>query len=123
VSERWEYRLIQWTSSTEFRNGGQNPDGTTKSTQLWKSVFQIKEAGKETEERLQYSNHADDESAETISITDLLAEFGIEGWELVSETVLDSVVIPKANGWSNVGIPIQIRWAMKRRAQPKADPA
>ncbi len=117
MSDRWEYKLVIWSSSTRFQKERRHPQGSITTKQLWRSVFTIKEGGKEPEERLNYSNHAEDEEVEQISLEELLAEFGTEGWELVSETVLDSVIVREDSGWTNVGTPLKTRWVMKRRAK------
>jgi len=122
MSEGWEYKLILWTSSTELRDEGRHPSGRPKSTRYWRSEFHIAQSGMEAEKRLAYSTYDKDEGIERVSLGELLAEFGAEGWELVSETVLDSVVVPKDQGWSNVGTPTQVRWVMKRRAQSQIEP-
>jgi len=115
LTERWEYKAILWVSSAELRNEGRRPSGALKTNWYYRSEFQIYEGRNEPERRLNFSTHDEDEGAETVKIHDLLAEFGAEGWELVSETVLDSVIFEKSEGWSQVGAPLKIRWMMKRR--------
>lgn len=107
----------RWTSATESRSEGTYPSGKPKRKQFWKSEFVIVESGKEPEARLGYSNFEADEGAETVKIQDLLAEFGAQGWELLSETVLDTTIVSNHGGWSQVGTPIQIRWILKRRVE------
>jgi hypothetical protein len=121
LNQRWEYKLILWTTFTEVRDDGRHPAGTPKNQRrVWQSKFEIKEAGKEPESRLSSSTYEEDSDAEKVKLEDLLAECGIEGWELVSETVMDTAFVGRSQGWSEVGSPIEIRWIMKRPAQPDA---
>lgn len=117
MTDRWEYKLIHWASSTKFVNEGTHPGGQPKRKQYWKSEFKIIESGREPETLLASSSHVEDAGAKTASIQDLLNEFGAEGWELVSETVLDTTIVTSQIGWPKAGTPIEIRWTLKRRVE------
>jgi hypothetical protein len=121
LTERWEYKAILWVSSAELRNEGRHPSGALKKKWYYRSEFQIYESGKDPERHLSASTYSEDEDAETVNIQDLLAKLGAEGWELVSESVMDSVIFEKSEGWSQVGAPIKIRWTMKRRGAPQVE--
>jgi hypothetical protein len=116
MTERWEYKLIVWSSVTETRGEpGTYPSGESKRKIFWRSQFKITTAGEEPETRLNYSNHDEDEGRDRHSIENLLNEFGAEGWELVSEAVLDNTIVSNHAGWPKVGTPVEVRWIMKRR--------
>ncbi|HWM54723.1 MAG TPA: hypothetical protein VNO20_04975 [Solirubrobacterales bacterium] len=121
MSDHWEYKLILWTSSTWIETKTIDLPLGVKSqspTQFWKSTFRITQSGKKPETRLCESSSEADNGVERMKIEELLAEFGAQGWELVSETVQDTAVVGNQHGWPEVGTPIQIRWTMKRRAAP-----
>ncbi|HYH54558.1 MAG TPA: hypothetical protein VD761_10555 [Solirubrobacterales bacterium] len=111
MRERWEYKTISWASATDL------PFLRTSDERVWRNEFSIRETGKGLERRLGYSNHREDDGAEMVKIQDLLNEFGAQGWELVSETVMDTTIVSDHAGWSKVGTPIEIRWILKRRVQ------
>lgn len=121
MTQPWEYKAVLWVSSAELRNEGRHPSGAIKKKWYYRSEFQIHEGGRELDRRLNHSTYGEDEGAETVNIQDLLAELGAEGWELVSESVLNSVIVDKSEGWSQVGIPITIRWMLKRPAQTRIE--
>jgi hypothetical protein len=121
LTERWEYKAILWVSSAELRNEGRHPSGALKRKWYYRSEFQIYEGDKELERRLNASTYSEDEDAETVKIQELLGEFGAEGWELVSENVLNSVIVDESEGWSQVGTPTTIRWMMKRRGAAQVE--
>lgn len=107
MSEAWEYKLISWTSSRAPERS-LLPLGRPYGTEEW---FLIREAGKEPESRSADSDYL--EGGER-GILDLLEEFGGEGWELVSETVLDTTIESDRAGWDQVGVPVRIRWILRR---------
>jgi hypothetical protein len=118
MSDRWEYKLIYWSFSTKFEGElGTYPSGESKRKQFWRVQLQSRESGKEPDDRLSYSNFGEDLGADTVKIQDLLNEFGAQGWELVSETVLDTTLVSDQNGWSKAGTPIEIRWILKRKVE------
>lgn len=117
MSERWEYRLILWSSATKIEGEGTYPSGKSKRKVLFKNEFQIRGPGELLETRLGYSNHDEDADVETVKIYDLLNEYGAQGWELVSETVLDTTIVSNHAGWAKLGTPIEIRWILKRRVE------
>jgi hypothetical protein len=119
MSERWEYTLIYWTYSTKFE--GEEiafPSGERQPKQLWRAEFRIVRPGGESESRLGYSTYPKDEEVEETQIAALLNELGAEGWELVSETVYDSTIVSARGGWQKAGMPIEVRWTLKRRLEP-----
>jgi hypothetical protein len=51
------------------------------------------------------------------SILDLMNELGAEGWELVTDAPIDSVIATShSTGWSEAGIPVLRQWLFKRSA-------
>lgn len=112
--ERWEYKSILWVySALSQEEGVLLPLGQHHSV----SEFQIYEAGKEPDRRLASSTQRKHTTVDKTTLQDLLAEVGDEGWELVSESVLDTVIADESEGWSEVGMPVKVRWMMKRRAE------
>lgn len=101
--KRWEYTRVVRIYSTSQREG-QKP--------TWKQVLTIYWPDGEIDERLCWVSGDTDE--ETTSLVELFAELGSKGWELVSSNVLDSVVISREYGWSNVGVPVTTCWDFKR---------
>lgn len=105
--ERWEYMAIHWLYSSRFVPGSA-PD---KEEQQWRGEYFLRRPGAEIETHLQH----DFGEEPKVSFLDLLAELGAEGWELVSETALSAAAVTGTHGWSDVGMPIEIRWTLKRR--------
>ncbi len=100
----WEYASITWIYSTEQKQG-EKPK--------WKQVYSICWPDGTSEERLGWTS--EDSSEDTTSIIELENELGAQGWELISVTVLDSVVLNKQYGWPNVGTPVRKSWVFKRQ--------
>jgi hypothetical protein len=88
------------------------PSGPPGRT-VWKSWFDIYKPGKGTETR-RSTDSSDSDLKDSIWWLDLLQEFGAEGWELVGETIQNSVVVDEENGWKNKRMPTSIRWNFKR---------
>lgn len=103
MSKRWEYMSVVWINATRKNGLG--------GEQEWRAEYVISRQGEAVEKRVQY-DFGEDESR--VTFLDLANEFGADGWELVSESVLSSAAIT-AHGWSEVGSPIEIRWLFKRR--------
>lgn len=105
MTARWEYLFVTWISKRE----------TVKlDTYTWTYTFWIKRPGsEEEEERLSWSSETKET---TLALNELLNELGGEGWEMVSETVLDSVVFSSKHGVESVGAPLRMRWNFKRPA-------
>lgn len=51
------------------------------------------------------------------TLIEALGMLGASGWELVSETILDTVIFDHAYGWQNVGTPIRIRYLFRRPSE------
>jgi hypothetical protein len=117
MNERWEYKLISWASATQAVQGTPPSGMVNPKKYLWKNEFVIKGPGEELESRLGYSDYEEDTGARTVKIQDLLNEFGAEGWELISETILDTTIVGNHAGWSKIGTPVEIRWILKRRVE------
>ncbi|HET7444711.1 MAG TPA: hypothetical protein VFJ57_08640 [Solirubrobacterales bacterium] len=105
--QAWEYMTISWVYTREWNFTPPDPGRT-----IWKSQFYIYRPGAGTETRL--GNDSDNPEAQTTWYLEVLQEFGAEGWELVGETVIDTVLITEENGWKSKGIPAHIRWTLKR---------
>jgi hypothetical protein len=97
MSERWQYMTIVWGHISTPDRG------------LVQEYF-INGAGR-SEKRVSRAEHGEDED---FSFGDFLDELGAEGWELVSETVLETTLLPGI-GWEQVGSPVRIRWMLKKR--------
>lgn len=106
MTDRWEYASITWVYSTTNQ--------TTNLPRTWKGEFSINRPDRDPETRL--SHDSTNEQAKTIGIEALLNELGTEGWEVASETVMDTTVVSASHGWSEGGIPVQMRWLLKRQA-------
>ena len=106
MTDRWEYMSVTWIYSTTNQN--------TVAPTTWKGEYSIARPGQPRETRLSYDST--DKGAETTGIDALLNELGADGWELVSETVMDTTIFSSLHGWSDSGTPTQMRWSLKRRA-------
>lgn len=87
MSDSWEYMQIVWA----YTGSGVE------------EAFFISQPGKGSDKR----------DASDLHINELLNEFGAQGWELVTETVLESVVM-EHKGWGPAGMPKRERWTLKR---------
>jgi hypothetical protein len=114
MTELWEYMTISWTYTREWKF---TPPGPGRD--IWKSQFYIYRPRAKTETRL--GSDSDNPEAKTTWYLEILQEFGAEGWELVGETVMDTVLVSEENGWKSKGVPAHIRWTFKRRRD--AEPA
>lgn len=106
MTERWEYMVFDWSYVTRFKS-----DGSRGNSQEWRSELGIRKPGMDREERL----HHDYGEEPVFSLLDVLNEFGAEGWELTTETVLATAAVVDTHGWSDAGLPIEMRWTLRRR--------
>lgn len=103
---RWEYLNVVWIYKRT----------TVKvETYKWTQTYWIYRPGVEGEERFAWSS--EDTAKVKVTFNDLLNELGSEGWELASESVLDSVVFSSKHGVEMVGTPLRMRWNFKRLAR------
>jgi hypothetical protein len=92
---------------------GESLGGTgDEEIRRWRYDYAISRPGKEREVRTGWSSAEGVNAA--FNLLDLLNEFGAEGWELISESVLDSIIFSERHGWSQVGGPVQIKCILKR---------
>jgi hypothetical protein len=101
MSTQWEYLLVLWQGPNLATEGAGD-------TQKEEAGYQITRPNTKTEK-----------VPADIRLSRLLNDLGAEGWELVSHTILRSVIFSKSLGWSNVGGPIEMAWTFKR---PQSDP-
>jgi hypothetical protein len=103
---RWEYLHVVWIYKRT----------TVKvETYKWTQIYWVYRPGVEKgEERFAWS---EDTTKVKVTFNDILNELGSEGWELVSESVLDSVVFSNKHGVEMVGAPLRMRWNFKRPAR------
>lgn len=87
---RWEYLTIVWKQSTS----------SSGAQQTWTDEIWVKRPGSEYEK----SNHYP-------------ADLGNDGWELVSNLVLETALGGGVRGWNQVGIPVAREWMFKRPAE------
>jgi len=105
MTQRWEYLTVI------FRYEGEE---VGPEMHTWTQTYLIYGPDGEEEKRHIWSSEEGTSEAK-ITLTELLNELGEEGWELASETVLNSVVLSKRQGFSQVGVPISTRWIFKRQ--------
>jgi hypothetical protein len=107
MRQRWEYltvlRLYE-TAQDDF-------PGKT-----WTENFWIYRPGDEEGQKREAHSGSSKEPEYKVTIRDIFAELGAEGWELVSETVLDTTIVAGGLGWTDVAIPVRMRWTFKRPA-------
>lgn len=80
----------------------------------WRQELTVTRPGQDDETRLVWTSSSTDETK--TSTLDLLNELGAEGWELITETVLDSEIFTRLHGWENVGSPVLMKYVLKRPA-------
>jgi hypothetical protein len=107
MRERWEYLSLTWTHEREKIAPGEYK---------WTQTYWVYWPGQEEAEKRHVWDSDTKEYKEALQ--DTLNGFGQEGWELVSETTLNSVVFSEQQGVEMVGSPISMRWMFKR---PVAD--
>lgn len=78
----------------------------------WRQELTITRPGQDGETRLVWTSPPTDEAK--TSTLDVLNDLGAEGWELVTETVLDSEIFSRLHGWESVGSPVLMRYLLKR---------
>jgi hypothetical protein len=108
MSERWEYMTFSWI----YRKKWTSPQ-LGGSGDVWSSEFQISRYGEQVETRP--ASNSEKRPEKPTGFMDLLHEFGADGWELVGETVLDTVLVGEEHGWRSKGTPAHVRWTLKRR--------
>jgi hypothetical protein len=92
IGARWEYLSVLWEAGL----GAGNPPERTDTCVIWRTgsdpqPVEYTEGGR--------------------AIFDAL---GTEGWELATETILQTAAFPSTRGYSGVTAPISIRWRFKR---------
>lgn len=85
---------------------------------IWRSKLYIHRSGQKTEVRACYDS--EQPVAKPAWWLNVLGEFGADGWELVGETVEDTVLVSEEHGWTSKGTPASIRWLLKRRLEPES---
>jgi len=84
--------------------------------QTWTENFWIYRPGDKEGQKLEAHSGSSKNPEHKTTILKILAELGAEGWELVSETVLDTTIVASGLGWRDVAIPVKMRWTFKRPA-------
>ena len=108
MTDRWEYLTAVWVyASKELAKtpAGRKQFAFTHDLYVWKP------GAAEPDAHPLWSSTDGEISRNYLEI---LNGLGAEGWELVSESVLDSVVGPK-EAWGDVGYPVRLQWLFKRR--------
>jgi hypothetical protein len=111
MTKRWEYMAVNWVYT---RESALPEDGPPEKT-AWRSKLHIYRSGQKTETRDCYDS--EQPVANAAWWLDVLQELGGEGWELVGETVQDTVLISEENGWKSRETPANVRWLLKRRLE------
>ncbi len=81
---------------------------------MWRQELTITRPDQDGETRLVWTSPSTDETK--TSTLDVLNELGDEGWELITETVLDSEIFTRLHGWESVGSPVLTKYLLKRPA-------
>lgn len=103
MTERWEYAAVTWTYTTELEGGDR----------IWRQHISTYRPGGETRKH-EFWNSKQEEAVGP-NLVEVFNELGAEGWELVTDTVSDSTVIPHDSGWDDVGTPTLRQFILKRR--------
>jgi hypothetical protein len=114
--QRWEYLSVQRDYKTEqrVRQGSSGEETYWHFEHFW-SIW--RPGASESENPEGWSTSRPD----GVGLVGLLSDLGAEGWELVSQVVLRSVITSHSFGWADSsGTPIQMQWVFKR---PILDPA
>lgn len=96
MTQRWEYLTLaeEYSVSTAAVGGfGQ-----------WVKLWHIRRPGATTSEVVGGESHA----------TEFLNQLGSEGWELVSNTVVETTIVPGQRGMAEVGTQVLQTWTFKR---------
>jgi hypothetical protein len=111
MSKCWEYMAVNWVYTREWTLPADGSPGKA----IWRSKLHIYRSGQEAEIRDCYDS--EEPVAKAAWWLDVLQELGAEGWELVGETVQDTVLVSEENGWKSKGTPANVRWLLKRRLE------
>ena len=109
MRERWEYLTVVWVYSAKKLS----QDPAKHEFAFKKDLFIWHPGAGEADVRPLWSSADADVVGNCL---DVLNELGAEGWELVTEVVMDSTVGPRED-WGEVGYPVRQRWLFKRRAE------
>src|SRR3712207_6586256 len=98
MTTRWEYLRVANIYSTNY--------ATKQPTeaQTWEHAYWVVRPGE-----------GDWTRADLPGLTELFNELGAEGWELTTESVSQSVIVSRSQGWLSVGRPVQTDYWFKRR--------
>lgn len=106
---RWEYAVLEWSYETHGtvveREVGVGSRVSTASSRdvSYRHLWRIRYPGGEPQPVV----------GEDVSLGGVLNELGREGWELVSEVVMDRSAAP-VRGWPRADVPVSVRYTLKR---------
>jgi hypothetical protein len=98
MKQRWEYLVVFYQETTQIDTAG---------NRTWNNSYHVIHPE---------ANKTGTRSADTATWAALLNEFGSEGWELISDSTVDTTVVGHKNGWMDVGVPIRMMFTFKRPA-------
>lgn len=96
MRETWQYLVMVWEYTTKM----------VDQEQTWAGKYYIYRTGVETVEK-----------EPTGSFVGLLDELGADGWELVTSEPTRNTLVSTFGGWTEVSMPVRIRWTFKRRVE------
>lgn len=106
---RWEYAVLEWSYDAYGKvaesHMGIGPSVSTTPSADWsyRHSWRVRYPGREPEEI----------AGEELSLGGVLNHLGAEGWELVSEVVMDRAAAPR-RGWTRADVPVSVRYVLKR---------
>jgi hypothetical protein len=106
---RWEYAVLEWSYEAygkvaESQMGiGQSVSTAPSADWSYRHSWRVRYPGLEPQQL----------AGEDVSLGGVLNNLGHEGWELVSEVVMDRAAAP-ARGWPRADIPVSVRYTLKR---------
>jgi hypothetical protein len=106
MRERWKYLFVTDTYSSNFVTKTES-EPAVSTHQITIEEIQEKDRPKPKLERIV--------APKGTTLLSVFSGLGNRGWELVSETVMETTIVGTAHGWRSVGIPAVTRFMFKRR--------